>query len=89
MAQDPLMKEIFPEPPIIAYKRQMNIGDKISKAKVTPKKPYPKRNITGMKKCQKQSHACPNIQEKKLVKSRKFTLSINNHVDCTTENIIF
>ena len=65
MTQDPLMKEIFPEPPLIAYKRQRNIGDKIIRAKVTPNIPYPKRNITGMKKCQKQCHVFLYIQERK------------------------
>ena len=89
MTQDPLMKEIFSEPPLIAYKRQRNIGDKIFRAKVCPNIPYPRRNLRGMKKCQKECHVCSYIQERKSVKSGKFTWSINDHVDCNTENIIY
>ena len=42
-----------------------------------------------MKKCQKQCHICSYIQERKSIKSRKFTWSFNDHVDCNTENIIY
>ena len=52
MIQDPRLKEIFPKPPLVAYKRPPNIKDKLIRAKV-PKQncPKPKRNLPGMKKC--------------------------------------
>ena len=31
---DPYLKEVFPKPPLLAYKRQRNIGDIIIKSKV-------------------------------------------------------
>ena len=34
--QDPYLQEVFPEPPLIAYKRQKNISDYIIRAKVPP-----------------------------------------------------
>ena len=34
MTQDPKMKEVFPEPPIIAYKRQKNLREALIRAKV-------------------------------------------------------
>ena len=53
---DPYLKEAFPEPPLLAYKRQKNIKDLVIKSKV-PKinLSKSKRNQNGMKKCLK----CP------------------------------
>ena len=38
MVQDQKLKEVFPEAPIIAYKRQKNIRDVLIRAKVPPPK---------------------------------------------------
>ena len=88
-SQDNLMKETFPEPPLIAYKRQRNIGDSIIRAKVSPDIPHQRRVLKGMKKCTKQCHACPYIQERKSVKHGKYTWSINDQVNCNSKNIIY
>ena len=46
----PYMKEVFPEPPLVAYKRQKNVSDFIIRAKVAPPpKNYPTRRMNGMK----------------------------------------
>ena len=48
MIRDPLMKETFPEPPLVANKRQKNIGDLTLRAKVSPVMPTPvKRTFRG------------------------------------------
>ena len=50
--QDSYMKEVFPVPPLTAFKKQGNIKSHIIRAKVAPPKPlYPKRYMKGMKKC--------------------------------------
>ena len=36
-SQNQLMKETFPEPPLIAYKRQKNLSDFLIRAKIQPK----------------------------------------------------
>ena len=51
MIQDPKMKEVFPDPPIIAYKRQKNLKQVLIRAKVPPECKRPKRKMPGMKKC--------------------------------------
>ena len=71
VSQDKLMEETFPEPPLIAYKRQKNIGDFLIRAKVTPQVIHEKRKIRGMKKCGKACHSCPYIKERKKHKIRK------------------
>ena len=90
MIQDPKLKEVFPEPPIIAYKRQKNIRDVLIRAKVPPEYKRPKRKLPGMKKCNHCTY-CPYIMTGDHV---KFTASKLNHqitttITCTTKNIIY
>ena len=90
MTQDPRLKEIFPEPPLVAYKRPKNIRDKLIRSKVPPPTKIPKRKLPGMKKCNKCS-VCPFIQEGKTVKatSTNFKVDINSSVTCSTTNVIY
>ena len=91
MVQDPRMKEIFPQPPLVAYKRPPNIKDKLIRAKV-PKltRSRPKRNIPGMKRCL-NCGVCPFVIEGKTVKSRSnnTTVDINTSVSCTSSNVVY
>ena len=51
MTQDPYLKDVFPLPPLVAYKRQPNLKDKIIRAKVPDAvRKRPKREIPGMTK---------------------------------------
>ena len=91
MIQDPRLKEVFPKPPLVAYKRPKNIRDKIIRSKVPPlPSSRPKWELKGMKKCNKCS-ACPFVKEGKTTQSRSsnFRQDINSTVDCTTKNIIY
>ena len=85
----PSWRRYFQNPHWLLTKDKKNIGDKIIRAKVSPNIPYPRRNLRGMKKCQKQCHVCSYIQKRKSVNSGKFTWSIKDHVDCNAENIIY
>ena len=87
---DPYLKEVFPEPPLVAYKRQKSIRDFLIRAKI-PKKlnSRPQRNIPGMFKCNKQCHLCPFIKETKEVKGNGVVWKINKKFNCETENISY
>ena len=90
MTQDPKMKEVFPEPPIIAYKRQKNLREALIRAKVPPAYNRPKRKLPGMKKCNNCVY-CPYIMTGDHV---KFTASKQHHqitttITCTSRNIIY
>ena len=62
-AQDQHLQEVFPDPPLIAYKRQANIRQHLIRAKVAdPPNLRPKSNIRGMVKCGKGCTACPFIK---------------------------
>ena len=87
---DPHLKEAFPLPPLVAYKRPPNIRDKLIRAKVPPTEQRPKRNIVGMTKC-RNCPICPFIMEGKTVKSTasKFSIDINKPVNCQSRNILY
>ena len=89
-SQDPYLREAFPQPPLLAYKRQKNISDFLIRAKV-PEIPriYPKRKINGMKKCNKPCLICPYIMKGKTIKGDTFTWNISNEVNCHTQNIVY
>ena len=88
--QDQLMKDTFPEPPLVAYKRQTNLGDFLIRAKVNPKHDRKSdRKLRGMKKCGQACHACPYIHERKNIKSGNHTWNIEDRLDCNTENIVY
>ena len=53
MTLDPEMKENFPDPPLVAYKRPQTIRNKLIRAKVPSLKSKPRRVINGMHKCKK------------------------------------
>ena len=89
-AQDPTMGEVFPEPPLVAFKRQKNVKDFVIRAKVPPIKLLrPTRNKEGMKKCGKSCPTCPYIKEGKLINNNHKTWNINDQVNCETRNIIY
>ena len=87
---DPYLSEVFPNPPIVAYKRQKNIKNFLIRAKIPSKQKYnPKRNTNGMKKCGKSCPACPFISEGKFITLNKRRWEIHGHLTCETKNIVY
>ena len=81
-SMDPYLHEVFPDPPLVSYKRQRNINDFLIKAKVHPKlSHHQKRKCEGMRKCNKPCVICPYIMEGKVIKSSNFLTSrIQQHL---------
>ena len=90
ICQDEYLKEVFKQPPLIAYKRQKNIKDNIIRAKVAMPQDRPIRKNPGMKKCGKWCTACPYVKEGKTIKiDSKKKWNINKNVNCETANIVY
>ena len=62
--QDSHLREVFPEPPLRAYKRQTNLRGHLVRAKVTQTK-RSSRIVKGMKKCGHDCTSCAYIKEGK------------------------
>ena len=92
MIKDPYLKEVFPEPPMVAYRRAKNLRDKLVKAKLPPPPTRKKRQLPGMKKCNKSGcEVCPFVRkgvELKIPISQK-TVKLNASVDCTSKNTVY
>ena len=92
MVEDPFMKEIFPEPPLTAYRRPQSLRDKLIKAKIQNTPNRPQRAIPGAKKCTRVNcltcpYIIPGSEVKCTVTAKKFV--VNTPVTCTTKNIIY
>ena len=88
---DPHLKEVFPLPPLVAYKRPKNIRDKIIRSKIpTTAQKRQKRVVPGMSRCNK-CPICPFVKEGKYVKSTatNYTVEVNRQVNCQTKNIVY
>ena len=90
---DPRLKEVFPKPPMVAYRRPPSLREKLIRAKVPPPpdpNTRPKRDCKGMKKCGDCS-TCDYVQEGKVVKSTQTDAIavINAAVNCRTSRVIY
>ena len=88
--KNPYLAEVFPEPPLVAFKRQKNIKDYLVRSKVTPiQNRKSQRDKRGMRRCGKQCPACPFVKEGKFIKYNKSTWTINSEVNCETKNVVY
>ena len=92
---DPLLKETFPKPPLVAYRRPAYLRQKLIRSKVPPILPNkPKRQNKGMRKCLKFGRGCPVCPFVETTATVKATATnvvvpINTAVDCQDTNIIY
>ena len=91
MVQDPYLQEVFPQPPMVAYRRPPSLRSVLVKAKVPPL-PIRQSNRThnGMKRCSK-CVVCPYVTEQRIVKSSQncFVHNINKPVNCDSSNVVY
>ena len=86
----PYLAEVFPKPPLVAFKRQKLFKDYIIRSKVPPlTNMRPKRLIKGMRKCGKPCPACPYVREGKEIPNNETKWTINSAVNCNSYNIIY
>ena len=92
ISADPYLKQVFPFPPLIAYRRPKNIRDLVIKARIPPVYVRPTRTQAGYKKCTNVSClTCPYSIPGKLIKSTasEFKTEVNTSVNCKSSNIIY
>ena len=88
MAQDSYLKGVFEEPPLTAYRKNLNIRGHLIRAKVAQNR-RPKRFVKGMKKCGQNCSSCPYIKEGKSFNINNSTWNINKQLDCNTFNLVY
>ena len=82
--------DVFKRPPMIAYKRQLNLREHLIKAKV-PKAPrlHQERRQNAIKRCGSGCLACPYIKETKSVTINGINWKINRNLSCKSFNVIY
>ena len=88
---DPHLAEVFPLPPLTAYRRPENIKNKLIRSKIPKESLREKRILPGMKKCPKNCAICPYVAQGKTVKSNatSHTHDIETAVNCQSSNIVY
>jgi hypothetical protein len=93
VTQDPKLQEVFPDPPLIAYKVAPNLKSKLVRAKIGPAPPTrPRRSRPGMRKCGKPGcSVCPYIQPGQTFQATatNYKVPLTSEVDCLTTNICY
>ena len=91
MVEDPNLKEAFPLPPMVAYRRPPNLKEKLIRAKVPPSHNRPQRKTPGMKKCKFSCLTCPYVQTGRTITATasNFKHDIQGSVDCHTQNVVY
>ena len=85
------MLEIFPKPPLVAYKRPKNIKDTLIRSMMPELGAVrPKRTQKGMHKCG-NCRTCQFVQTGKTVRAKATTevIDINTKVSCKDSNVIY
>ena len=88
--QDPYLAEVFPQPPLTAFRKQKNIRDHIIRAQIAnPIRDYAKGKQNGMTKCGNNCTACPYILEKESLDINTIKWKIKRKVNCNSYNMIY
>jgi hypothetical protein len=93
VSRDPKLQEVFPDPPLVAYKVAPNRRAKLIRAKVPPvPRTRPSRAKPGMKRCAKpRCPACPYVQPGLTFSATatNYRADLTTEVDCTTTNLCY
>merc|ERR1711867_388204 len=87
---DNYLKEVFPYPPMLAYKRNNNLKNFLIGAKVYSNlNKTNKRMLNGMKRCNRQCPICPFVKEVKFIQSKSFNWFRRKNLNCQSNNIVY
>ena len=89
MALDKQALEIFPDPPMVAYRQPPNLKQTLCRAKL-PTGKRSQRTQYGMKRCTHSCPACIHMMDTKVIKARnRETFKMNGESGCKTTSVIY
>jgi hypothetical protein len=90
MTTDKNMLEVFPKPPMVAFRQPPNLKSLLCRAKL-PSNQKQKRIILGMKPCRNPCNTCPYVSTTKVAKSSqtKEVINLKGSFNCNTMGIIY
>jgi hypothetical protein len=89
--RDPKAREMFPQPPMIAFKQPPNLKSKLCQARLPKQRLHQKRQITGTRSCNKPCGICPYIlQSKEFISTlTKEKFYMTGTYTCSTRGLIY
>ena len=92
MTKDPILKKIFPEPPMLAFKQPPNLRSMLVRAKHPSKSTSkPSRDLHGMHRCNKPCAICHYVNVTHELKGNQTdtTHKIMGNFNCNTVGVIY
>ena len=85
------MLEVFPKPPMLAFRQPPNLGRTLCRAKLPPTQIKNKRRLIGVKPCNQPCSICPYVKLSKEFKSThtKEVFLMNGQYNCSSKGIIY
>ena len=84
LQSDPETAPIFPNPPLVSFKRDRNLRNSLVRSSL------PSNLEPGTFNCsRKVCNTCPFINSKTHIRGPNGSYQVNEHLDCTTSNIIY
>ena len=90
MTTEPKLLNVFPKPPMVAFRQPKNLKGLLCRAKLPTEKKQ-KRIVLGMKPCHNPCNTCPYVSTTKVVRSSqtKEVIDLKGSFNCNTEGIIY
>jgi peptide-methionine (R)-S-oxide reductase len=91
MSKDQNTKEMFPLPPMIAFKQSPNLKSKLCQAKLPNSRQRQQRLLTGIKPCNKPCGICPYILKSNefISTNTKERFKMTGNYTCSTKGVIY
>jgi hypothetical protein len=91
LTRDQKAKEMFPLPPMIAFKQPPNLKSKICQARLPTSKHRQHRQLTGTKPCNKPCGVCPYILKSSefISTHTKEKFKMTGKFTCSTKGVIY
>ena len=84
LQSDPETAPIFPNPPLVSFKRDRNLRNSLVRSSLPPNLEPGTFNCS-----RKVCNTCPFINSKTHIRGPNGSYQVNDHFDCTTSNIIY
>ena len=84
LASDPLTKEAFPEPPLVAFRRDRNLRDTLVHSHLRPAGPP-----SGTSPCHRPCLTCPFVFRTSSIRFPKSVFHIHHSFSCVSRNVVY
>ena len=89
MSKDIQALEIFPQPPMVAYRQPPNLKQTLCRAKL-PTGKRPSRKAIGMQRCTNSCPVCIHMKDTKTIKAKNGdTFKMTDQFGCLTTSVIY